>query len=148
MKKLVVYILLVVMTICCGSAYADARDGIFYGIDMYEAKEIIDEWAEIKGLDDWIIMNDVNGVLYGLGGICLEDYKNDSNNDDWSIDGFEKWSIEKFEMSEIHTIVVDEVDGIKFYHSRAKSETTPLGYKNGEAFYNADVVFMVYSTNE
>ena len=146
MKKIISVLILMVMVIMLGStAVAETKNGIIYGITTEEAKNIIDEFIEKRGLWDWQIFNAVESVLYGYGGICKEDFEAETNKP-FSKESFEEWSIDKFDICEIHTYVIETVDGITFYRSQAQSETTPLGYKDGEAYYCADVIFFVFST--
>ena len=148
MKKAICIILAMMMAIMVASAVAETCDGIAYGISFYDAEKIAEEYGESKGLDDWMIRNDVNGVLYGLGGVCLEDFEHDSGMEGWSINNFDAASIAMWDICEIHTIEVETVNGITFYHTQAQSETTPLGWKDGKSYYCADVVFFVFSQNE
>lgn len=151
MKKvlgIIIILAVVVSVIAFANANAKAEnDGIKYGFSYGEAEEFMREYANEKGLYDWDIRNDVNGVLYGLGGVCVEDFENDYGCP-WSVENFNKCSTEEFDMVGIHTYQVDEVDGIKIYHAKAKSETKALGWKDGEPYYCADVIFMVFSYND
>lgn len=144
MKKLVSIILMVVLMMTVVSAIADTHDGIFYGIDYSDAEEIMKEYATLREYNNHLNENGIDGVLYSLGGVCIEDFKSQSGQD-WSIDAFNSWSEKDFEIVEIHTEVIEVIDGIIMYRAQAQSENVPLGYKNGEAYYCADVVFMVFS---
>lgn len=147
MKKLVSIILMVIMMVLGTATYAEQGDGILYNSDYGEAEEIMNEYCEVRGLYDWQIGNDVGKILYGCGGICKEVFEEETGMS-WSIEAFNKRSIDEFDICEIHTYEIETIDGIKMYRSQAQSETTPLGYKDNEPYYCADVIFMVFSFDE
>lgn len=147
MKKLASIILMVIMMVLGTAAYAEQGDGIWYSSNYYEVEEIMNEYCELRGLYDWQIGNDVKGTLYGCGGICKENFESEYGMP-WSIEAFNKSSIDEFDICEIHTYEIETIDGIKMYRAQAQSETTPLGYKDNEPYYCADVIFMVFSFNE
>lgn len=147
MKKVFVTIIMLVVVLMTAVSMAEARDGIMYGCTYEDSRYIMEDYCEYRGLDDWLIGNDVNGLLYGYGAICKEDFERETGKS-WSIENFNEKSKEEFDMEEIYTRVVDEVDGITFYRSTAKSENTPLAYQNNEYYYAVDAVFFVFSRNE
>ena len=149
MKKvlgIIIILMVVIGAICYYSARNDAKaeDGVMYKTDSCTAEEFINNWAAENEKNDWIAQNDVNGVLYGLGGLCKDVWEHNYGKD-WSIEAFNEASIEEFDMCEIHTCVVEERNGVYIYEAKAQSETTPLGWKNGEPYYCADVIFVIYS---
>lgn len=145
MKKVIIGMAMVlVMVFVTMTAVASIGDGIVYGTNGYDVDQMVREWAEHEGLDDWLIENEVNGVLYGIGAVAKEDFETDYGKE-WSIENFNECSKTDWEMSEIKTWCCGFIDGYAVYRTQAKSETKALAYKNGEELYCVDALFMVYS---
>lgn len=149
MKKvfgIIILVVVIIATACYVNAKAELTDGIVYGIDYDEAEIIMKKYAEIKGYDDWLTFNHIDGVLYGYGVLCTEDF-HDRYDVDWSIENFISKSTENFDC-EMHIDEIDNVGDVAFYRLQAQSETKQLEYYDGEYYYCVDEIFMVFSRNE
>lgn len=145
MKKvfgIIILVAVVVAVVCFANAKAEANNGVTYELSYNEAVDYMNAYADEKELYDWKEGNAIDEVLYGIGVISTEDFK-DMYDCDWSVENFNLRSTEDFEMVEIHTWIIDEIDGITIYRTQAQSETQALGWKSGDAYYCADVIFMV-----
>lgn len=145
MKKvfgIIILVVVIIMTVCYANAKAEENNGVTYVLTYNEAEAYMDTYADENKLYDWKEGNAIGNVLYGIGLFSTEDFE-DMYDCEWSVENFNLRSTEDFEMVEIHTWVIDEIDGITIYRTQAQSETQALGWKNGDPYYCADVIFMV-----
>lgn len=148
MKKVVgIFITMVMVFVFVSMAFAS--DGIAYNTTGEKAKEMIEEWIKNNmGTEDknlFMNFSDNGTIIYGYGGLAVEDYRAESGYSEWSIEGFNNWSMKQFDMCEINTWCVGFIDGYAIYRSQAQSETSILGGNENGDFYCADVIFIVYS---
>ena len=147
MKKVIAIIMILVVMVTMAAANAEQLKGVVYGSNYGEAHDIITKYCDDRWLIDWSINNDVDGVLYGAGALYKEGFEEEIG-EELTIESFNKYSKETFDMSEIRTYKIETVDGITYYRTKAKSETTPLGWKDGIAYYCVDAIFIVFSEKE
>ena len=113
-----------------------------------EGYELVREFAETNGLDDWYIENDVNGVLYGCGAFDIECWEREYGLT-YSFENFEKWMNEYWELCECRIRKCGEINGYDVYLIEAQSETKELGHKWNDdtemydPYYCARVLFMI-----
>ena len=148
MKKVIgIFITMVMVFVLVGMALGDS-EGIAYRTNEYEAEELVKNWADSEGLYDWTTFNNVDGVLYYVGGVKLEYFK-EYYGVDWSIQNFNEQSMKEWEISEIHTWRVGETsEGVAIYRTIAHSDSKVIAYYDEADYYNCDVLFIVYSEYE
>lgn len=137
MKK-VFWILIVVFVIAAVAA------GKSETIDYYKAKELIDEWiVNEPNREKWKNFESDGTVAYGYGVVSLSDMTSEAKKPIENVDDLVNYAKECSNLCESKINIIGYIEGYPIYQLDGQSETTAVGYDDGEYYYCASLIFIL-----
>lgn len=147
MKKVIcIFLTMVMVALVCAIAFAGEE--IATGDKARELYDRAYKWAEENGLYEYVNNDAVDGILYGCGGLDVEEFEKHYGVE-YSISNFIKKSMYDYDMTECYVTVVGELEGVNVYRAYAEAYE-PIGSKwneetnEYEKYYKCDILFIVY----
>ena len=154
--KQVIGIFMVMVFVFVFGSMALGENEIVYGINCYEACEMVHDWADNQCYWDWTLspVRVLNGVGYACGALDVDTWKDETGYNEWSIDNFKDWMVDEWETCEVKIRTIGQVEGTNVYLCETKSETkiagTGYNYETEEYedCYCASLIFVVFSEKD